>query len=75
VEKVVPAIKKKWPDPGRQIIIQQDGASSDIEDNDAVFEAVARTSLWNILLETQPAKLPDMNVLDLSFFVHFNHIS
>ena len=68
VEKVVPAIKEKWPDRGRRIVIQQDGASSHIEDNDAAFEAVARTGLWNISLETQPAKSPDLNVLDLSFF-------
>ena len=68
MEKVVPAIKEKWPDQGRRIVIQQDGASSHIEDNDAAFEAVARTGLWNISLETQPAKSPDLNVLDLSFF-------
>ncbi len=68
MEKVVPAIKEKWPDQESQIIIQQDGASSHIEDNDAAFDAVARTGLWNISLETQPAKSPDLNVLDLSFF-------
>ena len=68
VEKVVPAIKEKWPDRERRVVIQQDGASSHIDDDDPEFEAVARTGNWNISLETQPAKSPDLNVLDLSFF-------
>ena len=28
----------------------------------------AKQGVWNIRLETQPAKSPDLNVLDLSFF-------
>ena len=69
VEKVVPAIKEKWPDgERRRVVIQQDGASSHIDDDDAAFDAVARSEGWDISLETQPAKSPDLNVLDLSFF-------
>jgi hypothetical protein len=65
----VPAIKEKWPDgERRRIVNQQDGASSHIDDDDAAFDAVARSEGWNISLENQPAKLPDLNVLDLSFF-------
>jgi hypothetical protein len=35
VEKVLPAIKLKWPNPDREIVIQQDGASSHINRDDA----------------------------------------
>ena len=68
VEKVVPAIKEKWPCRNRNIVIQQDGASSHIDEDDAAFVEVAQTGTWNITLETQPPKSPDLNVLDLSFF-------
>jgi hypothetical protein len=68
VEKVVPAIKeKKWPDQGRRIVIQQDGASSHIEDNDAAFEAVAsRTSLWNISLVGKVARFECLRLVIFS---------
>jgi hypothetical protein len=33
-----------------------------------LFVEVAQTSVWNIKLETQPPKLPHLNVLDLSIF-------
>ena len=68
IEKVVPAIKGKWPDRNRNIVIQQDGASSHINNDDAAFVAAATQGVWNISLETQAAKSPDLNVLDLSFF-------
>jgi hypothetical protein len=66
---VVPAIKEKWPDRNRNVIIQKDGASSHILENDFEFcRLVATQGVWNIRLLTQPAKSPDLNVLDLSFF-------
>ena len=65
---VLPAIKEKWPDRNRNITIQQDGASAHISDDDFEFKRHAQTGLWNIKLLTQPAKSPDLNVLDLSFF-------
>ena len=68
VEKVVPAIKAKRPDRNRNIVIQQDGASSHIDEDDPEFVAVGVTGVWNIRLMTQSPKLPDLNVLDLSFF-------
>ena len=64
----MPAIKGKWPDRNRNIVIQQDGASSHINDDDADLVAAATQGVWNISLETQAAKSPDLNVLDLSFF-------
>ena len=68
IEKVVPAIKAKWPDRNQNILIQQDGASSHIDEDDPEFVAVRVTGVWNIRLMTQSPKLPDLNVLDLSFF-------
>lgn len=68
IEKVLPAIKEKWPDRDRDILIQQDGASAHIFADDEEFGVHARAGNWNIRLETQPAKSPDTNVLDLSFF-------
>jgi hypothetical protein len=68
IQKVLPAIRMKWPDRDRRILIQQDGASAHIHDNDAEFNLHARQGRWEIRLETQPPKSPDTNVLDLSFF-------
>ena len=70
VEKVIPAIRLKWPDRGmnRTVLIQHDGASAHISEKDEEFNQAAKQGVWNICLETQPAKSPDTNVLDLSFF-------
>jgi hypothetical protein len=70
IEKVVTAIKLRWPDRGlnRTVVIQHDGASCHIKDNDVQFNQAAKQGVWNICLEKQPAKSPDTNVLDLSFF-------
>ena len=68
IQKVLPAIKAKWPDRNREITIQQDGASSHIEEDDPEFVAVATAGNWAIKLVTQPAQSPDPNHLDLSFF-------
>ena len=68
INKVLPAIKTKWPGRDRNITIQQDGAPAHIDEEDAAFVAEATEGLWNITLQTQPAKSPDLNVLDLSFF-------
>lgn len=68
ITKVIPTIKDDC-----KMIIQQDrgGASAhhSIEGNDADFFAAAvRTGLLNTKLELQQPKLPDVNMLDLSFF-------
>jgi hypothetical protein len=52
----------------RNKVIQQDSESSHIDEDDSAFVEVAQTGVWNIKLETQPPKLSDLNVLDLSFF-------
>ena len=48
--------------------IQHDGATAHIKSNDQEFRMHANQGMWNISLEMQPAKSPDTNVLDLSFF-------
>jgi hypothetical protein len=69
LEKVIPAIKRKWPrGRTRNVIIQQDGASSHVaEDDEAVLQA-CNSGNWNMKLLTQPARSPDLNINDLSFF-------
>jgi hypothetical protein len=70
IEEVVTAIKLRWPDQGlnRTLVIQHDGASCHIKGNDVQFDQAAKQGVGNICLEKQPAKSPDTNVLDLSFF-------
>ena len=67
VTKVIPEIKDNCPTRNRNIIIQQDRAPAHIGVNDAEFVAAETRGLWNIKLKLQPPKLPDVNVLDLSF--------
>jgi hypothetical protein len=68
IQKVIPAIRDKWPCRNRNIVIQQDGASSHIAENDPEFVVAATEGLWNISLLTQLPKLPDLNVFGLYFF-------
>ena len=68
ITKVLPAIKQKWPDRNQNKVIQQDGASAHINENDPQFVAVATSRNWKISLMTQSSKSPDLNVLHLSFF-------
>ena len=68
ITKVLPAIKQKWPYWNWNIVIQQDGASAHMDEYDPQFLAAATSGNWNISLMTQSPKLPDLNVLDLSFF-------
>jgi hypothetical protein len=68
IDRVVPAIKEKWPDLNRDIVLQQDGASAHIKADDLEFGITARQGLWNINILTQAPKSPDTNICDLSFF-------
>jgi len=70
IEKVIPAIKSKWPQDAalETIFIQQDNARTHVSPNDLAFlQAVAATGL-DIRLMQQPPNSPYMNVLDLGFF-------
>ncbi|XP_057440743.1 uncharacterized protein LOC130732769 [Lotus japonicus] len=70
IEKVIPAIKEKWPrdDIHIPIFIQQDNARSHIKENDSEFCRVAKEDGFDIRLMCQPPNSPDLNVLDLGFF-------
>ena len=70
INKVLPAIKEKWPAAERHlpIFIQQDNARTHIDVNDPALVQAAQADGWNIRLACQPPNSPDLNVLDLGFF-------
>ncbi|CAM9916833.1 unnamed protein product, partial [Discosporangium mesarthrocarpum] len=66
-DKVIPAIKARMPrPPGHTIFVQQDGAKP--HTGGGVMEAIQAKAGNSIILETQPANSPDLNVNDLGFF-------
>src|SRR5438128_528556 len=67
VNKVLPAIKEKWPsmERGRTVYIQQDNARTHIAADDPVFLAAATADDWDIRLVCQSPNSPDLNILDL----------
>lgn len=70
IEKVLPAIKEKWPreEFHYPIFIQQDNAKPHISPDDEDFRRAATQDGFDIRLMCQPANSPDLNVLDLGFF-------
>ncbi|XP_041994188.1 uncharacterized protein LOC121744667 [Salvia splendens] len=69
IEKIIPAIKAKWPhNVSKEIFIQQDNAKPHIHHNDADFLAVASTDGFKFHIRCQPPQSPDCNVLDLGYF-------
>ncbi|CAM9632772.1 unnamed protein product [Discosporangium mesarthrocarpum] len=67
IDKVIPAIKARVPrPPGHTIFVQQDGAKP--HTGEGVMEAIRAKAEDRIILETQPADSPDLNVNDLGFF-------
>ncbi|XP_021306339.1 uncharacterized protein LOC110431559, partial [Sorghum bicolor] len=70
LNKVLPAIKAKWPaeERGLPIFIQQDNAKTHIAVDDPAFVQAAQADGWDIRLTCQPPNSPDLNVLDLGFF-------
>ncbi|KAK9705642.1 hypothetical protein RND81_07G072700 [Saponaria officinalis] len=69
INKVIPAIKMKWPESAnKNIIIQQDNATPHIHGNDPDFIRAATSDGFSIQLQQQPSNSPDLNVLDLGFF-------
>jgi hypothetical protein len=71
IDKLLPAIQATWPaeDAGQTIFIQQDNARPHILPDDILFKEVANKTGLNIKLLQQPANSPDLNVLDLGFFL------
>ena len=77
---VLDAIKDYFtPLDHRTIRIQQDGArphtGGDVVNR---IQQYGSTGEWKIIVETQPAQSPDLNILDLGFFhslkVHVGHL-
>ncbi|XP_062201321.1 uncharacterized protein LOC133903865 [Phragmites australis] len=70
VNKLLPAIKEKWPveEHGTPIFIQQDNAKTHIAVDDPEFIHAASSDGFDIRLMCQPPNSPDVNILDLGFF-------
>ncbi|XP_074290123.1 uncharacterized protein LOC141616863 [Silene latifolia] len=69
LEKVIPAIKAKWPlNASGKIWIQQDNAKPHISPKDLDFLEVAKSDGFDMELICQPPNSPDLNILDLGFF-------
>ena len=70
IEKLLPAIREKWPASSKDIpiYIQQDNARPHVNPDDATITAACQRDGWNIKLTSQPPNSPDFNVLDLGFF-------
>ncbi|KAE8781434.1 hypothetical protein D1007_45294 [Hordeum vulgare] len=69
INKVIPAIRDKWPDEdeGATIFIQQDNVKPHVLPNDVSFREVVEQTDLHIQLVQQPPNNPDFNVLDLCF--------
>ncbi|XP_042001765.1 uncharacterized protein LOC121751115 [Salvia splendens] len=76
IQKIIPAIKAKWPvGASKDIYIQQDNATPHITAMDADFQVVANSDGFKIHLICQPPNSPDTNILDLGFLGQFSHCS
>ena len=68
IQKILPAVKEKWPTSNRRIQLQQDGAKSHILEDDMEFKEVVDKIGQNLTVFTQSPNLSDTNILDLGFF-------
>ena len=68
IQKLLPAVKEKWPRNNAKIRLQQDGAKSHILEDDAEFKAAVQQIGLNLTVFTQSPNSPDTNILDLGFF-------
>eukprot|EP00171_Calliarthron_tuberculosum_P004483 IDg4483t1 len=69
VEKVLLAIREKWPSSKCQTIgVQQDNARPHVSVRDDAIVDAGKVDSWNIRLKCQTANSPDLNVLDLVFY-------
>jgi hypothetical protein len=60
IERVIPAIKEKWPVEysGMEILVQQDNASPHVLPNDVEVLAAANSGGWRMRISLQPAQTP-----------------
>jgi hypothetical protein len=70
IEKVLPAIRAKWPrdDVNKPIYIQQDNTPYHIEVHDLLFCEATQQYGFDIHLICQSINSSDFNILDLVFF-------
>ena len=68
VDKMLPAIKSKWPNRRSPVVVQQDGAPAHVDESDMNVVLNGNKYGWDINLDKQPPNSPDFNVLDLGLF-------
>ena len=68
IQKLLPAVKERWPTNNGSIRLQQDGAKSHILEDDVEFKEVVDKIGLNLTVYTQSPNSPDTNILDLGFF-------
>ena len=68
IQKLLPAIKQRWPTNNGRIQLQQDGAKSHILEDDKEFKEVVDKIGLNLTMYKQLLNSPDTNILDLGFF-------
>ena len=68
IQKLLSAIKQKWPTNNGRIWLQQDGAKSHILDDDMEFKEAVDAIGLNLTVSTQSPNSPDTNILNLGFF-------
>jgi hypothetical protein len=75
--KVLPAIKEKWPRMYREkpIVIQDDNAPAHPVSAGTALTAAAQEDGWNLIIKRQPARSPDMNILDLVSETPFDYLN
>ena len=67
IQKLLPAIKERWPTNNGRIWLQQDGTKSDILDDDKEFNKAVDEIGLNLTMYTQSLNSPHTNILDLGF--------
>ena len=67
IQKLLPAVKERWPMNNGRIWLQQDGAKSHILEDDMEFKEVVEEIGLNLTMYTQLPNSPDTNILDLGF--------
>ena len=68
IQKLLPAIKRRWPMNNGRIWLQQDGTKSHILEYEEEFKEVVDKIGLNLTVYTQSPNSPDTNILDLGFF-------
>ena len=68
IQKLLPAVKERWPMTNERNWLQQDGAKSHILEDNVEFKEVVDEIDLNLTMYTQSPNLPDTNIFDLVFF-------